>query len=150
MHCYAADHALHMCSWTGVVAYLTEPFAGACLPPPLSSSPHHASPSSACHLNDEYDPMYLVTGCAQSEATWYAKCPSLCPQIHAMSGTQVRGSEACRHCREYLIDSKGRAAEVGNEARHLLAQSCLNVQTILVIPDCGNRQHLSTSCSRSL
>ena len=65
--------------------------------------------------------MYLVAGCAQSEATWYAKCPSLCPQTHAMSGTQVRGSEACRNRREYLVDSKGRAAEVGNEARHLLA-----------------------------
>ena len=39
---------------------------------------------------------------------------------------------------------------MGDEARYLLAQSCLDIQTILVIADCGNRQHLSPSCRRSL
>lgn len=50
MRCFAANHALHVCSWPMVVTYLTEPSAGACLPRPLLSSYHQSSLSSAWHL----------------------------------------------------------------------------------------------------
>ena len=79
------------------------------------------------------------------KAKCFVKYLSFCLQTHPISEAQLTNKDACH----YLIDGKGRAAEVGNEAGYLLAQSCLNIQTILVIADCGNRQNLSATYRRS-